>query len=135
MLYLLLTQTQAHRQGEGNLTRARFPSITNNQIDNNNIAKQKKSSIVSSPNTNIFPITTLQGERNLKSVSFTCSTNTSILPTTTLHAKRNLVHAIFRFNTTTSTLLVRTFQGEGTLTHVRFPSIINNQITNNNIAL
>lgn len=37
-MYFLLTQTEAHCQGEGNLTRVIFPSIINNQIDSNNIA-------------------------------------------------------------------------------------------------
>jgi len=57
MLYFLLTQTKAHCQGEGNLTRARFPSIINKQIDKNNIVDQNKSSTTSSPKTSTFPIT------------------------------------------------------------------------------
>ena len=68
MLYFLLTQTQAHCQGEGNLTRARFPSIINNQIDNKNIVEQKKSSTTSSPNTSTFPH--CQCEENLTRARF-----------------------------------------------------------------
>ena len=106
MLYFLLTQTKARHQGEGNLTLARFPFIINNQIDNNNIAKKKKSSIVSSPNTSTLPIKILQGERNLTHVSFTCGTHTRKLPTTTLHAKRNVLRVIFLFNTNQQIVMV-----------------------------
>ena len=97
MLYFLLMQMQAHCQGEGNITRARFPSIIiSNQIDNNNIVEQKKSSTTSSPNTSTFPIrksntcqisfyhkqpnrltTILQTKIILARVRFTHSTNTS----------------------------------------------------------